>query len=101
MLQPGRDSEFCVWREHIEKNLISADQEVAFKILDLLSKEKDGETLETILAIFPQTERASSRKQVKQALGILLNDGLFRLVESRYQFQSGLVRRYWKEYEAE
>ena len=101
LLQPGRDTEFCVWRGHIEKNLASTDQGLAFKILDLLSKDRDGEVLDTILAMAPLAERESSRKQVKQILAILLNDGLLRLADGRYQFQSGLVRRYWKEYEAE
>ena len=32
---------------------------------------------------------------------MLINDGLISKIEDRYQFRSGLVRRYWKEYEAE
>ncbi len=101
LLQPGRDTEFCVWRGHIEKNLASTDQGLAFKILDLLSKDRDGEVMDTILAMAPMAELASSRKQVKQILAILLNDGLLRLTDGRYQFQSGLVWRYWKEHEVE
>jgi len=101
LLQPGRSTEFAVWREHIEKNLVPADQKTAIKILDLLSHENDGETLDSILAVTPHSEQDSNRRQVKQVLAVLLNDGLICLVDARYQFRSGLVRRYWNEHEAE
>jgi uncharacterized protein len=32
---------------------------------------------------------------------MLGNDGLITKVNRRYTFRSGLVRRYWQEYEAE
>ncbi len=101
LLLPGRDTEFSVWEEHINKNLAASDKSIAMTVLNTLSAGQSGEKLDTILANVSNKDAASSRKQLKQILAILINDGLLHVVGDRYQFQSGLVRRYWKEYEAE
>ena len=101
LLQPGRDTEFSIWKEHIEKNLAAEDQDIAIEILNLLCNEQNGETIDTIFSSIPLSEQTSTRKQIKQVITILMNDGLIHCVGERYQFRSGLVRRYWAEYEAD
>jgi len=38
---------------------------------------------------------------VRDILDILQSDGLTTLTGGRYRFRSGLIRRYWQQYEAE
>jgi uncharacterized protein len=96
LLEPGRKADFAVWREHVDKNLPQPDREIARKILDKLSQGADGETRDTLLGNFPHEQD----RQVRTVLDMLQNDGLVQKVSERYRFRSGLVRRYWKEYEA-
>ena len=97
LLEPNRKGEFVTWKEHIDKNLPKSDREIARKILGTLSQEADGETVDTLIANFAP----EATKRVRSALDILQNDGLVQMVKDRYRFRSGLIRRYWKEYEAE
>ena len=96
LIKPGRKAEFAVWREHVDKNLPDPDQGIARAVLNRLSQEADGEIRDTLLAALPATSMA----RLGDVLDILENDGLVIKVEGRYRFRSGLVRRYWKEYEA-
>lgn len=96
LLEPGRKADFAVWREHIDKNLPQPDREIARRVLSKLSQAADGETLDTLNANFP----TESVRQLRIVLDILQNDGLVQKVADRYRFRSGLIRRYWKEYEA-
>ncbi|HYD38034.1 MAG TPA: hypothetical protein VEA60_10495 [Allosphingosinicella sp.] len=100
LLQPGRRSEFAVWREHIDKNLPDPDRKLARTLLDALSRDSSGETEATLVAA-AQAEGAVARRQVQEVLEILANDGLIGKSGDRYKFRSGLIRRYWREYEAE
>lgn len=97
LLEPNRKSDFAVWTEHIDKNFPKPDQEIAGKVLDRLSQEATGETLDTLLASMTQT----TKKRLRDVLALLEIDGLVQKVQGRYRFRSGLIRRYWKEYEAE
>lgn len=107
LLQPNRRSEFAVWREHVDKNLPAADSAVAKRLLDFLSQSPDGEIEATLLSHMssssqgPTLESGATRRQVRDILAILINDGLLMKTEQRFRFLSGLVRRYWQEYEAE
>lgn len=107
LLQPNRKSEFAVWREHVDKNLPAADRAVARRLLDFLSQRPDGEIEATLLSQVsslsqgPTLEVGASRRQVRDILAMLINDGLLMKTEQRFTFRSGLVRRYWQEYEAE
>jgi uncharacterized protein len=101
LLQPNRRSAFAIWREHIDKNLPKPDRAVAKHILDFLSKRSpDGENEDTLLAQVSSTGSVS-KSQLREILAMLGNDGLITKVNRRYTFRSGLVRRYWQEYEAE
>lgn len=97
LLEPGRKADFAVWKEHVDKNLPKPDREAARKVLDRLAQAVDGETLDTLHSGSPPT----TRRQLRDVLAILEIDGLVQKFEDRYRFRSGLIRRYWKEYEAE
>lgn len=101
LLQPNRKSAFAIWREHIDKNLPKPDRAIAKNVLDFLSKRgSEGENENTLRA---QVSSIGSVKipQLREILAMLGNDGLIVKVDRRYTFRSGLVRRYWAEYEAE
>jgi len=100
LLQPGRKSEFAVWREHIDKNLPDPDRKLARTLLNVLSQDASGET-ETTLVAAAQADGRAAKLQIQEVLEILANDGLIGKTAARYAFRSGLIRRYWKEYEAE
>jgi hypothetical protein len=101
LLQPNRKSEFAVWREHVQKNLPSVDRTVAHQALGLLSASSNGETEDTLLAHVVSVSAGATKRQLRDVLAMLVNDGLVVKSAGRYAFQSGLVRRYWQEYEAE
>lgn len=97
LLQPNRRSEFAVWREHIDKNLLKADRDLARRVLDRLCRTAEGEKLDTLISSDPTVERRALRDVVT----ILECDGLLCRVGDRFRFRSGLIRRYWLEYETE
>lgn len=101
LLKPNRQSEFAVWREHVRKNLPNEDRKIAEHLLNMLSKTSNGENEETLLAQATGLQKSATRRQVRHIIEILYNDGLVTKVDGRYAFRSGLVRRYWREYEAE
>jgi uncharacterized protein len=101
LLQPNRRSEFAVWREHIDKNLPAADRAIAKHVLDILSKSPQGENEDTLLAHVSHVQGSVNKRQLREILAMLTNDGLITKAHGRYLFRSGLVRRYWHEYEAE
>lgn len=97
LLEPTRKPEFAVWREHIDKNLPKTDRKLARRVLSHLSAGTDGEVASTLQsAMVPATPRA-----VRDILDILQSDGLVDCLEGRYRFRSGLIRRYWQQYEAD
>jgi len=100
LLQPDRRSEFAVWREHIDKNLPDPDRKLARSLLAVLSRNSSGETEATLVAA-AQADGSAGKRQVQEVLEILANDGLIGKTGDRYMFRSGLIRRYWREYEAE
>lgn len=97
LLEPNRKSEFAVWREHIDKNLPHTDRDLARGVLGRLSAGADGETLETLQAAMAPAKP----KAVRDILDILQSDGLIDMTKGRYRFRSGLIRRYWQQYEAD
>lgn len=97
LLRPARTSEFAVWTEHIDKNLPAPDRELARMVLDRLSRNPDGESLDTLFAAL----QPPTRKAIREVLNILENDGLVDRAGKGYRFRSGLIRRYWERYEAE
>jgi hypothetical protein len=101
LLAPNRRSEFAVWREHIQKNLPIGDRTIASQLLDGLSQSAAGENLDTLLAQVSNIQANPQRRHIRDILSMLLNDGLIKLDNGKYSFRSGLIRRFWKEYEAE
>lgn len=100
LLQPNRRAEFAVWPEHIRKNLPVADRTVAEHMLSVLSKHSKGEIEDTLLANTAAAEPSVTQRQVREVLAMLVNDGLLITSEKRFRFRSGLIRRYWQDYEA-
>jgi uncharacterized protein len=101
LLQPNRQSAFAVWDEHISKNLPVPDRAVAKHLLNLLSRSSDGETEDTLLAKAMEVQGSATRLQVREVLSVLLNDSLITKNGHRHTFRSGLIRRYWQEYQAQ
>ena len=101
LLQPNRRSEFAVWPEHISKNLPVDDRNIALNMLGALSQHPEGENEDTLFAGVQNQQGSITKRQVKDVLAMLTNDGLIMRVKERYLFRSGLIRRYWKEYETE
>lgn len=101
LLQPNRRSEFAIWREHITKNLPASDRAIATGILDALSKTAGGESEVALVARATERQGSITTRQVRDILAMLFSDGLITKTEVCYRFRSGLVRRYWLEYEAE
>ena len=101
LLRPNRKSDFAVWREHIDKNLPKLDRAIAYYVLGALSKSgPEGEQADTLLTQLSATGTVT-RPRLREILAMLENDGLITKIEQRYAFRSGLVKRYWHEYEAE
>jgi hypothetical protein len=100
LLQPNRQSAFAVWPEHISKNFPDEDRTLATRILDALSVAAEGEIMATLLARASEIQGSATKRQVRDILDMLINDGLIAKTGDRYAFRSGLVRRYWREYRA-
>jgi hypothetical protein len=101
LLQPDRKGEFAVWHEHISKNLPVADQAVARHVLGVLSQNPAGEIEDTLVAQLSLAQPGVTRRQMRDVLNMLSNDGMLVKSDTRWRFRSGLVRRYWREYEVE
>lgn len=101
LLQPNRQAAFAVWDEHISKNLPVPDRAVAKHLLNVLSRSTDGETENTLLVRAVEVQGSATKLQVREVLSVLLNDSLITKTGDRYTFRSGLIRRYWQEYQAQ
>jgi len=101
LLQPNRRAEFAVWREHVRKNLPAPDRAIALHLLGFLSQYPLGEKEDTLLAQTVIAEQGVTKQQMRDVLFMLINDGLLCKSDDRFRFRSGLVRRYWHEYEVE
>jgi len=97
LIQPNRRAVFAVWREHVQKNLPTADRDTAMRVLGILSQHDNGELEATLLS----GVSGVNRRQLLDILAMLINDGLIMHAGGRYRFRSGLVGHYWRAYEAE
>ncbi|MGB0696001.1 MAG: AAA family ATPase [Rhodospirillaceae bacterium] len=100
LLQSNRTSEFAVYPEHIDKNLRPEDRFIARHCLDTPSAHPGGEREETIIASITGRHSDKTRRNVKDVLNILANDGLLIRQGDRWKFLSGLIRGYWQRHEA-
>jgi uncharacterized protein len=90
---------FSPWREHLRKNFPAEDTKILIAILNILSANADGEIDSTILSACTANEVQVTQRQLKDFLFALQSDGFLVADESRWRFRSGLLRRYWLEYE--
>ena len=99
LLQPTKRMEFATWREHVTKNIEHST--LALHLLHGLSKSTQDETIDTLIAQAAQKQKSATPRQIKDIINILEVDGLIASRDGRYAFRSGIVRRYWHEYEAD
>lgn len=99
LLLPHRRAEFAVWPEHVRKNLPAADRTVAEHVLAAVSQHPEGETEDTLIARVVSMELGAGQRQIREVLSMLVTDGLLMQSAKRFKFRSGLIRRYWLDYE--
>ncbi len=99
VLQPAFRDRFATWGEHIRKNFPRDETAVLIVILDRLCTAADGETETTLLTLVATSHPSASRRTVKDLLVALQSDGLLGRAGDRWIFRSGLIRRYWQDYE--
>jgi hypothetical protein len=90
---------FAAWEEHLAKNFEPQDQEHLRAILAACSRDANCEQLATIQVALNSTYPALSMRELRELLNVLVNDGFFVVNDKRYQFQSGLVRKFWLKYQ--
>jgi hypothetical protein len=95
---------FAPWPEHLAKNFLPEETAQLRLILDICAETAAGELFDTLLARLAALPHGLTRPQLRERLDALVQ-GAF-LLESdpedrpRYRFRSGLLRRYWRRYEA-
>ncbi|MEY2927645.1 MAG: hypothetical protein RL367_2122 [Pseudomonadota bacterium] len=100
LLKPQARNHFSVWREHIDKNFDSNASKRMMTLLESISATPAGEMQATLLTIITQSDMAASAADLKKMLSDLNQDGFIHKRDDRWCFQSGLLRRYWREYVA-
>lgn len=98
LLHPHNREQFSAWEEHIVKNFPANETARLSKILELCSANSRGELAETLQSRITGQGPPISMRAVKNMLISLANDGFLQKREERWQFRSGLLRRYWLEY---
>jgi hypothetical protein len=92
---------FTAWAEHIDNNFDGPDRDRYRILLSRLSRSADGEKFDTLLALIARGQLPPKRSQLAEALDMLISDGYLEHVEDRYRFRSGLVRDWWRRWEAD
>lgn len=100
LLSPLHRSYFAPWLEHIRKNFLPEDTGRLELILARCCQTAAGETEETLLGLLNPTPGAVGLRALKDLLLSLGNDGYLVKDADRWRFRSGLLRRYWLEYNA-
>lgn len=90
---------FSPWGEHLNKNFSTDDRDRLRAILDVLARHSTGELEATLLASEQMAPFQVTTRQLKNDLLILQSDGFIEQEANRWRFRSGLLRRYWLEYE--
>lgn len=98
LLTPPQRLHFVAWEEHIAKNFEKVDSEQLWAILDVLSEAPDGEITATLQARLANDHKDLDARQIREQLTILANDGYIHQVDNRWRFLSGLLRRFWQQY---
>lgn len=86
---------FSAWHEHIELNFDAPERGRYMRILSRLSMTPEGEQFDTLLQLFGH-EPEMKKRQLRDQLDLLISDGYLHEVGGRFQFQSGLLRRWWQ-----
>lgn len=90
---------FSSWGEHLNKNFSTDDTRRLKHVLDKLAQNSLGEIESTLLTSASGLEPHVAKRQLKDDLDVLLSDGFIEKNVDRWRFRSGLLRRYWLEYE--
>lgn len=99
LLQPAYRSMFSTYREHIRKNFEPAQSDRLQLLLGKLSETARGETSATLLAAAHASSPTLTLSELRADLRALVSDGFILSTDERWTFRSGLLRRYWLEYE--
>jgi hypothetical protein len=92
---------FAAWSEHIDKNFGGLEHQRLFIVLSRLSLDPAGETFATLLAVVGRRQVEVTRGQLREALDVLVSDGYLEEMSGRYRFRSGLIRLWWKRWQAD
>lgn len=98
LLSPQYRAQFSAWEEHITKNYHPPERSQLRTILDICCATREGNTTETLQGHLSGAGPPIPMRTVKDLLLSLANDGFLRQRDERWQFRSGLLRRYWVEY---
>jgi hypothetical protein len=96
LLQHPYSRLFSDWPDHVNRNYPEEAQNAAHRLLRVLCRDRQGETLDTLRS-HPDT-RSVNELLCSETLAYLKNDGYIQYQESsaRYQFVFGLLREYWQ-----
>ncbi|HEY0328786.1 MAG TPA: AAA family ATPase [Rhodopseudomonas sp.] len=98
LLAPAYRGSFAAWEEHLTKNFPKPESDILHAILESCAGHPAGETVATLLTKLTQQHPAISQRALMDSLTALANDGFLIEATGRWQFRSGLLRRYWQKY---
>jgi hypothetical protein len=98
LLEPPYRPYFSTWEEHLDKNFEPQEAQRLHDVLLACCEQPLGETFATLLVKMGPRGAEVSNRELKNALTTLSNNGFLCERDSRWQFQSGLLRRYWLRY---
>ena len=90
---------FSGWPDHLKRNIPEDDRAVCKRILDHLSENPGGDSMDTLRLKF---EEEIGMHELKKGVRILVNDGFLKRdpQNGRLQFVMQLLADYWNEYYA-
>lgn len=98
LLRPQERGCFATWVEHVDKNFPKDESRLLHAILEVCCEHPSGEKTATIRDRLAARNIIPLPRILKEQLIALHNGGLLVEDNDRWQFRSGLVRRYWLKY---
>ena len=101
LLTPQQRVHFAAWEEHLTKNFERQDEDRLRSILAICARRPTGEQFSTLQSAMSSVHASITTRELRDLLSALVNDGFLLTKGTRYQFHSGLVRKYWLKYHAD
>lgn len=98
LLEPEDRGLFAAWQEHLDKNFAPDTGRAMRAVLATLAAQPDGEEERTLQSVLQGTGSTISDRSLSDHLINLQLDGYVEKRGQRWQFRSGLLRRWWLEY---